>query len=185
MLYLFSRKCYQWVSVKITLVASLLFLGFLAFVLPEMAAKSKEVTGTGTSPDTLWLYSAQELYRIAAAFGEEGRAYYIQTRFSFDVIWPLVYFFFLGSAISLIFRTIRIHPNVRLVNVAPFFSLVFDYLENIFASVVMYRYPEKTPVMDHLTPVFTLLKWSGITVSFIALFLGVSLWLVQRLRNHL
>ena len=46
-------------------------------------------------------------------------------------------------------------------------------LENVGASLVMFRYPEQTPVIAELTPVFTLLKWCMIYASFAALVPGL------------
>jgi len=58
-----------------------------------MAGGLAELTGTDVSPDTSVFYSAGELYGMAESYGEEGRAYYIYSRFTFDLIWPAAYLF--------------------------------------------------------------------------------------------
>ena len=34
----------------------------------------------------------------------------------------------------------------------------FDFMENVGASIVMYRYPKKTLFIDSMTPIMTLFK---------------------------
>ena len=50
-----------------------------------------------------------------------------------------------------------------------------DYLENISTSIVMWRYPQLTPVLDWMAGIFTAAKWLLITGSFIALLAGIVL----------
>ncbi|NBD35726.1 MAG: hypothetical protein GVY30_06970, partial [Chloroflexi bacterium] len=82
----------------IALAALAIFLLFTALVLPRQAAQSEAETGEAGSPDTSLFYAPDELYRLAEAYGPSGRAAYIRARFTFDVIWPLVYTAFLSTA---------------------------------------------------------------------------------------
>ena len=52
-------------------------------------------------------------------------------------------------------------------------QLLLDYLENVFAALIMYRYPLPTSITDILTPIFTMLKWLMISCSFFVLILGL------------
>ena len=52
------------------------------------------------TPDLSLYYSPNELYRMADAYGVSGRAEYIRVRFTFDLIWPLIYTFTLVTVIS-------------------------------------------------------------------------------------
>jgi len=83
-----SSDLYRYVNWKWVVVAAIVFGCFIAFVLPWQAEKSKEETGGGESPDSSFLYSADDLYRMAEHYGESGRSAYIQARFTFDMIWP-------------------------------------------------------------------------------------------------
>jgi len=157
-------------------LASAVFLSFLVFFLPRQAARSTAGTENLPSPDTSLLYSGEELYRLAGDYGEEGRKEYIQDRFTFDLIFPLAYGFFLTLWISLALK--RIHPRLaglRLLNLFPPAGLAFDYLENISASAVMAAYPDRIPFFQATAPVFTLIKWIFVSGSF-AVLTGVLIW---------
>ena len=84
----------------VALAALLIFLLFTALVLPRQAAKSEHETGSAVSPDTSIFYSPAGLYQIAKSYGEEGRRAYIRARFTFDLVWPLVYTLFLIDFLS-------------------------------------------------------------------------------------
>jgi len=167
----------------VALFGLVIFILFMIFVLPQQSQKAEAYSG-GISPDTSYSYSTDDLYQMAEAYGAEGRAAYIHARFTFDLVFPLVYFLFLTTAVS--WCLARIFPKGsrwRLLNLFPFAGAVFDYLENISASVVMGRYPALTPVIDFLAPVFTLVKWLFVDGSFAILIAGLLLVLWRWLRR--
>ena len=124
----------------------------------------------GGTPDLSLFYSQADLYRWAEAYGEQGRQEYVQARFTFDVAWPLVYTFFLVTAISwLCAKAFEPASRWQLANLAPVLGMSFDFLENIATSLVMMRYPLPTPLLDALAGVFTLFKWGFIGASFVLL----------------
>ena len=163
----------------------LIFLLFSALVLPQQASKAEQDTGSSDSPDTSFFYSPSDLYRMAEAYGEQGRQAYIQARFTFDLVWPLVYTLFLATSISWVFGK-AFAPDSRWQrgNLGPLLGALFDYLENLSTSLVMLRYPEQTAVVDALAPVFTALKWLFLGASFLLLFAGVAIaawrWIASR-----
>ncbi|MBN1149545.1 MAG: hypothetical protein JXA78_19950, partial [Anaerolineales bacterium] len=84
-----------------------------------------------------------------------------------------VYTFFLVTATSWLYaRGFEQRNRWRLANLAPLAALLFDYLENLSTSLVMLRYPARTPVIDVLAPVFTLVKWLFVGCSFVLLLAG-------------
>ena len=163
------RVSHGWV----TLTAVLLFFLFTALVLPGQSSGAS-VSDQAGSPDLSIYYSADNLYQMAGAYGEEGRVDYIQARFTFDLIWPLVYTFFLVTTVSWIYQ--RIFPAGsawRVINLLPVWGMLGDYLENISTSIVMWRYPLTTPVVGWLAGLFTAGKWLLIAGSFIGLLAGL------------
>jgi len=50
-------------------------------------------------------------------------------------------------------------------------------MENTSASIVMFLYPDRVPVLSHLVPVFTFGKWAVIGLSFIVFGLLALVWL--------
>jgi hypothetical protein len=164
------RNSTGWVA----LAALVIFLLFSALVLPQQATMAEQETGSADSPDTSFFYTADDLYRMAESYGEEGRQAYIRARFTFDLVWPLVYTFFLVTAISWVFnRAFAPDSRWQRANLAPLLGALFDYLENLATSLVMLRYPEQTAVVDLLAPVFTALKWGFLGASFVLLVGGI------------
>jgi hypothetical protein len=184
----FSMWVYRASTGKITLFFTLIFLLFSALVLPfQMGDSATSAEGVG-SPDLSLFYSAQDLYNMAETYGKDGRAAYIQARFTFDLIWPILYTLFLTTAISWLFiRAVSPYSWLRMTNLVPILGMAFDYLENLSTSLVMGRYPAKTMVIDSLAPVFTLLKWFFIAGAFVLLMVGVVLaairWMNRRSRG--
>ena len=169
----------------VALSALLIFLLFSALVLPQQATKAEQETGSPDSPDTSFFYSPSDLYRMAEAYGEQGRQAYIRARFTFDLVWPLVYTLFLATSISWVFgKAFAPDSRWQRANLGPLLGALFDYLENLSTSLVMVRYPEQTAVVDALAPVFTALKWLFLGVSFLLLFAGVAIaawrWIASR-----
>ena len=155
----------------VALAAMVIFLLFTALVLPR---QSEAGAGDVGSPDTSFYYSREELYRMAEAYGAQGRAAYVRARLTFDVIWPIVYTLFLSTAISWLYgRAFQPGSPWRRANLAPVLGALFDYLENLSTSVVMVRFPDRTPVVGALAPVFTLVKWIFVGGSFVLLFIGL------------
>ncbi|WP_458461673.1 hypothetical protein [Paenibacillus sp.] len=169
---------------KWVVAAVVVFACFIAFILPWQEAKSEEATGGGQSPDSSFLYTANDLYQMAEQYGEAGRSAYIQARFTFDLIWPLAYLFLLVVLLSILYRVLPVKSRWRWVNLIPVLGGAMDMLENIGASLIMYRYPERTPVLAELTPIFTLLKWCLIYASFAALVPGVLITVLYYIRRR-
>jgi hypothetical protein len=170
----------------VTLVALLVFLLFTTLVLPLVASKAEAEIGDIGSPDLSFYYAAEDLYRMAEAYGEEGRQSYVRGRYTFDLVWPLVYTFFLITALSWLTRKAFALGSVwQQANLVPLLAALFDYLENVSTSIVMLRYPAQTLVLDRIATVFTMLKWLFVSVSFMLLLASVvtGIWLWLRLRK--
>lgn len=171
----------------VALVALAIFVLFSALVLPGQSTTAEGVAGDAGSPDMSFFYTPDDLYQMAEAYGEEGRRAYVRARFTFDLVWPLVYTAFLVTAISWVFDK-AFAPDSRWqhANLLPAMGALFDYLENVSTSLVMLRYPESTAVLDLLAPMFTALKWLSLGVSFVLLAAGIMIaawrWGQQRRR---
>jgi hypothetical protein len=179
-----SNWLYQVSSGWVTLSAVLIFILFSALVLPGQSTSSQSQGGEAGSPDLSIYYSPAELYEMAEAYGEQGRVDYIRARFTFDLIWPLVYTFFLTTTISWVIKQTFTSQNPwQRVNLLPVMGMTCDYLENIATSLVIYRYPAKTLVIDWMAGVFTTLKWLLIGVGFLVLIVGIIIAISQWIRN--
>ena len=167
----------------VVLLALVTFVLFAALVLPRQASAAERSAGGAGSPDMSFSYSAQDLYRMAEAYGDQGRALYVRARFTFDLIWPLIYTFFLATAISWFFRggsTALLHR----LNLVPILGALFDYLENVSTSLVMLRYPQPTAFVDRLAPFLTLVKLILVYGSFVILLVGAGAAVVGWMRDR-
>lgn len=169
-----SEALYRISSGWVALAALVIFLLFTVLVLPRQATQAASESADAGSPDTSLWYSPDELYRTAEAYGPQGRQAYIRARFTFDLVWPLVYGAFLCTAISWLYaRAVAPASPWRLANLAPVLGVLLDYGENLATSLVMLRYPSRTPVVDMLAPVLTLVKWVFVGGSFVLLLVGL------------
>ena len=176
MLEKLSTICIQISTGPTTLLASILFISFVIFILPDQAKKMEAALGSSQSPDLSVWYSPSELYGMAEEYGEAGRAEYIRIRYTFDLLWPLVYSTFLLSALNWIFvRRLSIQRNPKFLTLLPLAAIFLDYLENTTTSIVMFRYPLKTQIIDQAAPLLTFLKWVSVSGSFLVLCLGLIL----------
>ena len=163
----------------LTLTAFVVFLLFTALVLPQQSAKADQETGDVGSPDTTFFYSTSDLYRFAEEYGQEGRAAYVRARGTFDVIWPLVYTFFLVTGISwLSARAFSPHSSWQMLNLVPVLAMFSDFLENGCTSMVMLRYPQLSPLAAALAPPVSVSKWALVMGSFVLLLviMGLAVW---------
>ena len=168
MIRFITNKSHSVVNGTIVLVTLIIFMVFIILVLPQEAERSKEYFKDSPVPDSSFIYTEEDLYNIAANFGPEGRAYYIRSRFTFDVFWPLAYGLFLWASIAYFGRCLK-HTLIRYTVLLPILGVILDYLENSGASLVMFMYPDRIPFLPHFVPIFTLSKWLIIGASFIVL----------------
>ncbi len=170
-----------WVALS-TLV---IFLLFTALVLPGQSSSAEAEGDDAGSPDLSFYYTADDLYRMAETYGEEGRKAYVRARFTFDVIWPLVYTMFLSTTISWVYLRAFIPGSLwRRANLVPVLGALLDFLENGATSLVMIRYPRPTAGVDMLAGIFTMGKWVLVIGSFVLLIVGIVVGLWQWLRRR-
>lgn len=158
----------------VALITLVIFILFTALVLPQQTSTAESNTEKSWTPDLSFYYTGDDLYQLAQTYGEEGRAAYIHTRFTFDLIWPLVYMVFLTTVISWLFRKAFAQDSVwQFSNLVPLFGMIFDYLENISTSLIMARYPSPTGVVAAVASIFTMVKWVFVGGSFMLLLVGI------------
>ncbi|MGB2965686.1 MAG: hypothetical protein WBB69_17050 [Anaerolineales bacterium] len=182
------KKLSKWLqqnsSGSIVIGSLMIMLLFTITVLPGQAQSALKNTGSEDSPDTSLFYTSTELYQMAEAYGAEGRQAYIHARWTFDLVFPLVYVAFLSAGISWFIKTL---PNKNelweLLNLIPIVGGIFDYLENTAASIVMATYP-KMSFAVYLAPPFSLVKWLLIALAFGVYFLYFIRFLFSRVLNR-
>ena len=170
---------------KIMIISTIVFILFMVFVLPRVSSYTEDVTGSSSSPDTSLLYSSDDLFDIAEAYGQVGRNAYIVLRLTFDVIWPIVYFMFLASLTGFLIQKLKVKEKYKFLILLPLLGLLFDYLENIASVVVMYNYPTEMLFFANAAPVMTLLKWIFIGLGFICVILLLFMLLIKKVYKRI
>ena len=174
------KKLSEWLYAHstgwIAIIALVVFIVFSALTLPGQSAIAERYSQGSGSPDTSLFYSGGDLYAMAKWYGEEGRTAFIRARWTFDVAFPLVYTFFLATAVSwLLNKVLPAGSPWRLLNLVPIAAMLLDFLENIATTLVMARFPTRCPPGELLAPIFTPLKWLAVGGSFLLLRVGVVL----------
>jgi hypothetical protein len=154
---------------------------FMVTVLPGQAAQSQKYSGI--SPDTTFFYRPNQLIGAAEDYGPEGRQAYIYSRWTFDLVFPLVYVGFLATGISWFLRGQIGNPKMFL-NLLPLLAGVFDYLENTATTVVMTIYPEVSNLAAVLASAFSLTKWIFVFVSFGVYFAAFFAYLISMFKKR-
>lgn len=169
----------KWVVASFLLVLIL----FVFLVLPGNTHIKTADRQAPRIPDLSFWYTAEHLYKTAEIYGENGRMEYIKMHAGFDLVWPAVYVGFLAVSISWVFAGISGESLYRRLNLIPVAAGIFDFLENLFTSIVMLRYPELSLGIDSLAPIATLLKWLLVYLSVLVLLAGISVSILRVLRN--
>ena len=181
LLWQISHRLIRLSSGRVTLALIAVLTAFIVFVLPAQSEAARLAGHGAGSPDTSLWYSAGDLYRMAEAYGQDGRQAYVQARFTFDIVWPIVYVSGFTAALSwLLARLAAPVSRLRLLNLLPALGGLLDLGENVSTSMVMLRYPASTPVVDWLAPVFTLTKWACLGAAMVVLAGGLLLLAMRR-----
>lgn len=160
------------------LLSTIVFVLFIIIVLPQQSNLASSY-GLKESVDTSWFYNAKDLYRIAESYGSSGRQFYIYQRWTFDLVWPFVYFSFIFSLSALLYKSIGLSKINRWLISFIWLGIGFDFLENIMVSLVMARYPSLTFIIADFAGTATSLKWIFIGLGFLVLILLAIIKILQ------
>ncbi len=164
------------------IVTGIIFLLFMIFILPSEANKSADL-GLAESPDTSFFYTEEELYLIADSYGEEGRAFYVHQRFTFDVVWPIAYGLFLTLGVAYFVKGNK-NPWIKRSYFLPISAVLFDYLENIMTATVMYRYPRETVIFGNLAGFVTSMKWIALSLAFVLFVVAFIIFTIHKIKER-
>jgi hypothetical protein len=111
------------------------------------------------SLDKPFLYSNVKIFDILTDWGEEGRFQQILFHLTWDLVLPVIYFFFLGFLLSWFAkRGFKSGSRVQKITLLSLVA-VADILENIFLLVLILIYPENVPVIGWIKTGLTFMKY--------------------------
>jgi hypothetical protein len=161
---------------KTLLLFFAIYMFFNAFLLKNAEEKINTLSGnTNGVVDLTMGFDTQKTLGMVAAYSPEARDFYAKTEMTTDVAYPIIYAFFFGIALTLLFKGKSYSPH-PFVNTLPFISLVFDYLENITIVNLLTSYPIQNESVALFCEIFKLIKW----ISFAAV-IGFILYGLVRL----
>ena len=158
----------------LVIVSTAIFVVFIVTILPDQKAKMGVYAGDVGTIDLSFFPLPDQVYNMAEAYGEDGRHKYIVTRVSLDIVWPLAYAFFMISVITFFMRHVHgrdsrlVHFNLSAVAV-----LVFDFIENGLAVIVMSAYPDRFDWIVYIMATATATKWTMMGIAGFAMLYGI------------
>jgi hypothetical protein len=105
-------------------------------------------------------FSPEEAYARLAAYGLDGRLYYLLIELTLDTLYPLVTLLFYSLALS--FLNERAFPPGHAFQLAPLVAVaggLFDYMENAGVVVLLLTYPQSLTAVAAVTGAVALVKW--------------------------
>jgi uncharacterized membrane protein YeiB len=130
--------------------------------------------------DLHFTYSPIELYEHIEPYSDEGRKAYAISHLTSDVLFPLIYAFLFGAAITYFYqRAFRQDSWLQRLILVPFVLLLVDILENIGLFILLQTYPVRMLWLARLTGWFTALKWTLSSFVILLLLFGLVIWIVR------
>ncbi len=170
MLQNLSNKFYQWAKGWLVLVLLLLDGFFGGFLLPLIQGMMQGGQG-GIMPLDLMIFATPEkVFGMIEQYGEFGRPFYRNVELTVDIIYPIVYLFFFGLAISWLFqRGFATNNGIRKLNILPLGAWFFDLLENIVIVILVSVFPVTPIALAWLLFLLTTIKWlfAGSSIALI------------------
>ena len=156
---------------KVILPLTIIFLiNMVLFSIPGFPGSRPVILSSAGGlniPDMMGIYSPEEVYHFLDTIGAEGRSAYQTMHFATDLVFPLIYGALLFS--SLCWATHKAQSKTQWLPFVAVFPTLVDLAENFTLVFITNRFPDFLPGWTRAAQVFTILKFTGISVSFIAL----------------
>lgn len=127
--------------------------------------------------DLQFSYTPEKAYQLLAQFSAEDLKTYQIVELTVDVVYPLLYGFFLSLLIF------QFRKNYVLA-IVPLLAILADFFENTGIALLISSLPKQLNTVASITSFFSSLKWSLIFISFLLiLILGIQKLTLSRKRN--
>lgn len=165
MLSKLSDHFHTWAKGRLILSIFAALVLFMVFTLPLLSL-IYPAADEMTSLDNPVFYTPEEAFSIVESWNAGGRTYQLWFHLTWDFIFPILGFLFVGLSISwLLQRSFRPGSKLRRLNLFALGS-VFDLLENICIVSMIVVYPARSAVVAWLKTIFTMSKY-GFMISII------------------
>jgi hypothetical protein len=170
---------------KVLILLFLAALPFMAFVFPYRNTALSILSGREKPTlDSDFHYNATYAYELFCSLEEKGRRLYAWSEITADLVFPIIYSFFLSLLIIYIFQKSSFTKPQQFLAILPFLMLLFDYGENILVAFMLFDYPERHTALAQVASVFTKLKWSLLVVSLATILFGLTYLMIQFVKRR-
>jgi hypothetical protein len=173
---------YHNVSTKQVVIYFVVFFLFTVLVLPYISSLTTRVIGVAESPDTNFDFNIERLFNIVNSYGRSGRLFYVTMRWTFDVVWPIIYTLFLITSIAYLSRQSKCRFGYKPLYL-PVIAVLFDFMENVNATIIMLLYPKRFDLFGYLLIGSSIIKWISISISIVALILLLILFIIKSIKK--
>ena len=173
-------------SSAMTIVLAIVMYGvFLSFVMVPESTTITAYAGEWGSPDGHWFYMPDELYRELSAWGDAGRAHYVDFRLGLDPVWALVYTAFLVTITSVALRKAFGPDDQRqLLNVIALLPMLADLTENALGIVIVSNYPDRLDALAWAATSVSAFKWATMVIAHLIMLYALGTALARYTRQR-
>jgi hypothetical protein len=179
MLSRLSDRLHDWAKGWLILSVFAALVLFMAITLPILSF-IYPAGGEMVSLDDPVLYTPEEVFSIVDSWGSGGRNYQLWFHLTWDFMFPILGFLFIGLFISwLLQRSFKPGSKLQKLNLLAL-EAVFDLLENVCIVSMIVVYPAQPVALAWLKTIFTMIKY-GFMIPIIFLIV-IGLFIAARNR---
>lgn len=135
------------------LLSAILFFLALNLLLPMMTSSSGHIH----TPDSDFFYNSMRLKEIGDSYSHTDVLAYTKTRFTYDLLWSLIYGFYMVSTIAYMTKSWKNIFLLKHLYALPFIAVCFDFLENTLCSLYFFEIVQG--LTGFFAPIISRLKW--------------------------
>ena len=184
MLNALLKRLEPWATRRNILLLLAVFIVINAGILPVAGARIESYSG-GVGPLDLMLgYTPADAYAALAAYGDEGRPFYLLIELTVDLLYALVYALFF--ALTIIYCLTQVLPPGHVLQRAalvPLLAMLADFAENAGIAWLLLNYPNRLDGVASLAGTITAIKWIFAVAAMIATAAALIALVVQRVRS--
>ncbi|MDO4230440.1 MAG: hypothetical protein Q4C98_11550 [Capnocytophaga sp.] len=160
------------------IVTMSIYLFMMLYNLPKLITLSN-----GFEPlDMLPFYDSEYIIQLFEYQENEGRAFYLYRQIPIDMVYATLFGLTYYLILKHFFQKLA-WQKVSFLVFLPIVGAFFDITENISIATMLYTFPSLPEVLLRLTPYFSLLKTSFVSLSLLVFFISGILVLVKRRKN--
>jgi len=155
-------------------ISLVLFIGITLPLMYTFYPDSKQMVSLDST-----ISSPQQTFSIIESWGDSGRNFQFWLHLTWDIIVPLLTFFFFALFISWLFqRGFKSRSKLQKINLIAFAS-IFDILENVCINLLIIFYPSQSVIIAWMKNIFTASKY----VFGVLIILIILIGLIKAVKN--